>query len=157
MLLKAVHLQAVVSDSIVALCGAHLKCSPALQLDALEDVAVPQRLVPEDRLAAMQAKYQPHFIPLARAVAHDPMSANDPRPPADPVSGAPPCRTLRLMRAVTQHGLCELSRTPCLQRCPSRLESGNAMPCVQKCCLLSSTLRIACTHKGWELELTSSH
>ena len=63
---------------------------PAVQLDTPEDVEVPARLLSEERMQAMQAQYQPHFVPLARAPAHAPMSAKDPRPPADPVTGAAP-------------------------------------------------------------------
>ena len=64
------------------------------QLDALEDVEVPPRLIPAERVQAMQAQYQPRFVPLARVPAHAPMSANDPRPPADPVTGAGLCTLL---------------------------------------------------------------
>ena len=72
--------------------GAHAKADTlwTLQLDALEDVSVPERLISEARLQSMLAERAPHFVPLARVPAHAPMSASSPHPPADPTNGESP-------------------------------------------------------------------
>ena len=97
-----------------------------LQLDALADVEVPVRLVSEERMQAMQERYQPQYVPLARVPAHAPMSANDPRPPADPATGA----ALRNIVCFWQSGTVALCHTQsCLHPClPPPILSSQQMP-----------------------------
>ena len=64
-----------------------LTSSLVMQLDPLEDVTVPDRLISEARLQSMLEQQSPRFIPLARAPPHAPMSADNPLTPADPVTG----------------------------------------------------------------------